>query len=201
MTELERRIIEISYKQKLAHIGSCLTAVAIIDGIFKVKLPSEKFVLSAGHAGLALYTVIEKYYKVDAESLFHKCGVHPDRLRSPEFIDCSTGSLGLGLPIALGMALADRSKKVYCLVSDGECAEGSIYESLNIKERKCVDNLIVFCNYNGWSAYGNSIPIQLKRLPGIVLVDTSEHWFIEKYKQEAHYKVLNSVEYEEAICR
>ena len=59
--ELKKRILEISYKKKLSHLGSCLTAVDIIDEIFKIKKPDEKFVLSSGHAALALYVVLEKY--------------------------------------------------------------------------------------------------------------------------------------------
>src|SRR2546427_251920 len=63
--DLKKRIIEISYKNKLSHIGSCLTAVDIIDEIYAIKKPNEKFILSSGHAGLALYCVIEKYTKGD----------------------------------------------------------------------------------------------------------------------------------------
>src|SRR4051812_33407854 len=112
--DLKKRIIEISYKHKLSHLGSCLTAVDIIDEIFQVKKPNEKFVLSSGHAGLALYVVLEKYEKkdfdgnlipLDAEEIFEHHGTHPDRCKACH-LDCSTGSLGQGLPIAVGMALA-----------------------------------------------------------------------------------------------
>src|SRR3990167_1530072 len=121
---LKRRIIEISYEKGLSHLGSCLTAVDIIKEIYDIKKPYEKFVLSSGHAGLALYVVGEKYFRdaVDtcvshsAEYLFSKHGVHPNRDRH---IDASSGSLGHGIGIAVGMALADRSKNVYCLISDG----------------------------------------------------------------------------------
>lgn len=196
MNPLERRIIEISYGYKLSHIGSCLTAVGIIDKIFKEKLPRDKFVLSCGHAGLALYVVLEQY-GYNAEDLFTRCGVHPDRMKAPEAIDCSTGSLGQGLPIALGMALADRARTVYCLISDGEASEGSIYEALNIKRKYKVDNLKVYMNYNGWGAY-DEIRGSFD-LRGVIVVDTSQHWFIKKFKQEAHYRVLTEQDYAEAI--
>ena len=150
--DLKKRILDISYKLKLSHLGSCLTAVDIIDEIFAIKQPNERFVLSSGHGALALYVVLEKYLKLDAEKIFAHHGVHPDRCEECH-IDCSTGSLGNGLPIAVGMALADRTKRVYCLISDGECAEGSIWESLALKDKYQIKNLHIFVNYNGWGAY------------------------------------------------
>lgn len=145
--ELQKRILQISYERKLSHIGSCLSAVDIIDAIYEVKKPEEKFVLSAGHSGIALYAVLEK---LGILKDIDKLNVHPDR---GEGVDCSTGSLGQGLPIAVGMALADRSKNVYCMISDGECAEGSIWEALRIGYEQNLTNLKLVINANGWSAY------------------------------------------------
>jgi transketolase N-terminal domain/subunit len=152
MSELHDRIIEISKKHHLAHLGSTLTAVNIIDEIYKTKATNEKFILSAGHMGLALFVVIEKYEGVDAESIFLHHGVHPDRCEKCHLY-CSTGSLGNGLPIALGMAMADRTKNVYCLISDGEAFEGTIWESANVMRKYSVTNLKVYLNFNGFSAY------------------------------------------------
>ncbi|MDD5220009.1 MAG: thiamine pyrophosphate-dependent enzyme [Candidatus Bipolaricaulis sp.] len=152
MSALHDRILEISKKMGLTHLGSNLTSVDIIDGIYSVKKEDEPFVLSCGHAGLALYVVIEKYFGIDAEAIFEVHGTHPERCISCR-IDCSTGSLGHGLPIAVGMALADRERNVYCLISDGECAEGSIWESINVIRKYDVDNLKLYLNWNGWSAY------------------------------------------------
>lgn len=144
------RILEISRKHNLSHLGSNLTAVSIIDHIYKIKSHDEPFIASNGHCGLALYVVLEKYEKRDAEQLYLKHGTHPNR---DEGIYCSTGSLGQGLPIALGMALADRTKNVYCLISDGESFEGTIWETANAMHRYHVTNLHIFCNWNGYSAY------------------------------------------------
>lgn len=191
LTPLERRILEISYKHKLSHIGSCLTAVGIIDEIYSKKKSNHKFILSCGHAGLALYVVLEKHFGLDAEQIFLKHGVHPNR---DEYIDCSTGSLGQGLPIALGMALADRSKNVYCLVSDGECTEGSLWEAINISGKLEVDNLKIYCNHNGFSAYDETF---IDDNWPMNVIDTFNHWFMKQYGQEAHYKVLNEKEYNE----
>ena len=125
---LRRRIIEISYKAKFSHLGSCLSAVDIIDAMYKVKKKNERFILSCGHAGIALYVVLQKYGMM-RDSDISRLRIHPD-MNSRLGIDISTGSLGQGLPVAVGMALADRKRNVYCLVSDGECAEGSIWEGV-----------------------------------------------------------------------
>ena len=155
MNELHHRILDISKRYGLAHIGSNLTAVDIIDEIYKIKEPEEPFVLSCGHAGLALYVVLEKHYGFDAEEIFNFCGTHPER--SDEYkIYCSTGSLGHGIGIALGMALADKGRKVHCLISDGECYEGEVWEAANVITRYGVTNLSLHVNWNGWSAYGKT---------------------------------------------
>ncbi len=145
------RLLEISYKRKLSHLGSCLTAIDLIDAIYKVKKRDEKFILSNGHAGLALYVVLEKHGYLKNNEI-HNLFVHPDRNKDLG-IDASTGSLGQGLPIALGIALANRKNKVYCMVSDGECNEGSIWESLRLVSELKLNNLIIVINFNGWSAY------------------------------------------------
>jgi len=151
MNELEKRILQISYKRKLSHLSSNLSSVNIIDEIYSLKQENEPFILSNGHAGLALYVVLEKYYKIDAEELHEKHGVHPNRdLENKIFY--SSGSLGCGLPAACGIALANRNRNVYCLISDGEMFEGSIYETLNIVNKYKIDNLKIYINVNGYSA-------------------------------------------------
>jgi len=87
MNDLQKRIIEISHKHKLSHLSSCLASVNVIDKIYSVKKEDEPFILSNGHAALALYVVLEKYgltmcggkKKVNAEELYLKHGTHPNR--------------------------------------------------------------------------------------------------------------------------
>jgi transketolase len=150
---LRKRILEISHKYKLSHIGSCLTSVDIIDHIYKVKKKKEPFILSNGHAGLALYVVLEKHEGKDAEALWVNHGTHPSR-SSQDGICCSTGSLGQGLTVAVGMALANSKRNVYVLTSDGEMAEGSCWEALRIAADLRLENLRISVVANGLSAYG-----------------------------------------------
>ena len=77
MNLLEKRIVEISFNEKIGHLSSTLNAVNIIDAIYASKKDDEPFILSSGHAALALYVVQEKYEGRDAVELFHKHGVHP----------------------------------------------------------------------------------------------------------------------------
>ena len=199
--DLKKRITDISYRKGLSHLGSVLTAVDIIDEIFKIKKPDEKFVLSSGHAGLALYVVLEKYGGKNAEDIFDHHGVHPDRCSSCN-IDCSAGSLGHGIGIAVGMALADRNKNVYCLISDGECAEGSVWEALRIKNELELNNLKIYLNYNGWGAYKAIDNRLMQRLVhfGFDMDNVYHTEFnmllpILREPQEAHYVLLTKEEY------
>lgn len=153
INQLKKRILEISYQEKLSHLSSCLNSVDTIYKIYQQKNDQDIFILSNGHAGLAYYVVLEDYYtKIDAVDLLHKHGIHPSRdLRND--IHVSTGSLGIGLTIAVGYALASRDTNVYCMISDGECAEGSIWEALRLAQTCNLTNLHVYCIVNGQSAY------------------------------------------------
>ena len=202
--ELKRRIIDITYRHKLSHLSSCLNAVDTVKDIYDKKLPTDKFVLSCGHAGLALYVVIESLTEglVDAEDLLRICGIHPDRTVASNYIDCSTGSLGMGLPVAVGMALADRNRTVYCVISDGEVAEGSIYEALNTIVDNNLTNIRVYCIINGQSAYKKLEVLPLERrlktlYPEINIVNVAlyDYPVIGHMGLLQHYRVLDEAEY------
>lgn len=201
MNQLEKRILEISYKHKLSHLSSNLSSVNIIDEIYSIKKENERFILSNGHAGLALYTVLEKYYGIDAEELHTKHGVHPNRDLDNK-IFYSTGSLGCGLPAACGMALADKTKNVYCLISDGEMFEGSIYETFNIVNKYNINNLKIYANVNGYSALAEfdayEIIQKLKNLHQKIEIRLTNYVY-EKFPfvkgLSGHYSLMSTEEY------
>lgn len=198
--ELKKRILEISFKHGLSHLGSCLTAVDIIEDIYQTKKLDEKFILSSGHAGLALYVVIEKHLGIDAEKIWLHHGTHPDRCKECH-LDCSTGSLGQGLPIAVGMALADRAKNVYCLISDGECAEGSIHEAFRIAKGLDLQNLKIFINVNGWGAYQSTDKYPIPYYDFInstrVYTDSEQLPFLKGL--DAHYHAMTEEEFQQGM--
>lgn len=178
--ELKKRIVELTFKKKLSHLGSSLSSVDLIDCVYAIKDKKDIFVLSNGHAGMALYVVLEKYKILKSKDI-ESLSIHPDR-NLDLGVYVSTGSLGQGLPIAVGMALADRKKKVYCLISDGECAEGSIWEALRVLVEQKLRNLTVIVNANGWGAYGRINLYALKeklQAFGFDILSVNGHNFIE----------------------
>lgn len=220
---LRRRILEISHKKKFAHLGSCLSAVDIIAAVYQIKDKNEKFILSAGHAAVALYSILEKHQKLNRDKT-ETLGVHPERDPSID-IPVSTGSLGQGLPIAVGMALADRGQKIFCLISDGECSEGSIWEALRIASENKLTNLKIIVNANGYGAYseihtpslrerfrafgykvitinGHNIAGLRKNLvmkskikPIIIFAKTTVDQLSFLKGQDAHYKIMSDDDY------
>lgn len=199
MVDLKKRILDIAYKNKLSHLGSYLSSVEIIDEIYTNKHPNDIFILSSGHAALALYVVLEKHEGRDAEELFKKHGGHPHR-DEENGLYCSTGSLGTGITIAVGRALANPKRKVHVLISDGEAAEGSIWESLRFIKESHVENIEVHVNINGYAAYDKVdveyLVTRLKAfLPTINLHFTTVNQAPFLKGLNAHYHIMSEEDY------
>lgn len=201
---LQKRLLQLLYENDEEHIGSCFSGLEIMDNIFKTKDKKDKFILSCGHLGFALYAVLEKHYpNINAQHLVDKHGGHP-HMDIENHIQCSTGSLGLGITIAVGMALANRDQKIHVLISDGECAEGSIWESLRYIKEYNIDNISIHCNVNGYAGYDalNSEYL-IKRLkaflPNINIHKTNSSVFPFLKGIGAHYYKMNKNDYNKAL--
>jgi transketolase len=202
-SQLKKRILDIAYKNKLSHLGSYFSSVDIINSIFSFLDKDDIFILSSGHAALALYACIEKYHGIDAEELFKKHGGHPHWSENDKLY-CSTGSLGLGITIALGRAIANPNRKVYVLISDGECAEGSVWEALKTIHEYDIKNIIVHVNVNGYAAYKNVDTDYLVNrlrafLPKIKIHYTSVEQFSFLKGLNAHYHIMKERDYKIAL--
>ncbi len=203
-SKLKRRIIEIAYKNHLSHLGSYFSCVDTIKKIFDTKHPDDIFILSNGHAALALYVVLENIYGHDAEELFKKHGGHP-HLDESNHLYCSTGSLGMGISIAIGRALANKSRTVHVMISDGECAEGVVWESFALINDLNISNIQIYIMNNGYSAYrvldSNTLS---RRVLGFlnsnvsIISCTSEH-FPFLHDLNAHYHILKEPDYKLAM--
>ena len=201
MSIIQTRIIDITYQERLSHLSSTLSAAPILEEIYSQRQDDEVVVLSNGHAGLALYCVLEQRYGVDPVKLLHEHGIHPGK-DLDNHLYCSTGSLGSGLPIAVGHALATPNKTVYCMISDGECAEGSIWESLAFIQQQPVDNLEIYVNINGMGAYDHiNVDYLVQRLQAFlprinIRISKPYAW---SFAQDllTHYYVLNEQDYQE----
>jgi transketolase len=169
--EIRRLVIEQSRRADAGHIGSCLSVADIVAAILAVlrgKGPDDpdrdRFILSKGHAGLALYAGLHAAGQLGAAELdgFYAdgsvLGVHPDH-RAPG-IDFSTGSLGQGLSVGAGAALAARleqsSRRVFVLMSDAECNEGSVWEAAMFAAHHRLSHLIGIVDVNRQQALGHT---------------------------------------------
>jgi len=200
LNKLEQRILEISYKHGLSHLSSCLTSLPIILEIYQKLSIYDKFVLSSAHSGLALYVVLEEYFGYNAEELFKNIGIHPLRRLSKQ-INVSGGSLGSGILIATGMAIVNNHRNIHCLISDGECAEGSVWEALRFINEHKLSNLKVYVNINGYSAYDKiDVEYLKKRLisfsPEIIIRETNVDRFPFLRGIDAHYYKLSKKDFE-----
>lgn len=191
------RILEISFKNNLSHLGSCITVYPILEQIYKEKKDEDLVILSSGHAGLAQYVLIEKYSnnKINAEDLLHSMGIHP--VRKPENgIHVSSGSLGCGILVAIGLAIANKNRIVYCILSDGECAEGAVWEALSFCKNKNITNIKIHVNINGFSAYDpvdrNYLADRLKVFfPNIIIHQTNNPEYLGGLN--AHYHIMKNI--------
>jgi transketolase len=166
---IRERVIECSKEANVGHIGSCLSVADIIAALFADVLrldgdrsEQDRFVLSKGHAALALYAALEATGAIGAEDLARFCsdgtplGTHPEHV--VEAIDFSTGSLGHGLSIGVGAALAARregsARRAFVLLSDAECNEGSVWEAAMFAAHHRLSGVVAIIDVNGQQATG-----------------------------------------------
>jgi transketolase len=135
-------------KGREGHIPSALSILDIVYVYYnRIHDDSSLFVLSKGHGCLALYVVLKELGIMTAEFMEWPAMGHPERCPE-QGIEVSTGSLGHGLPMAVGMALARPEKKVYVLMGDRELEEGTTWECGNVIDRFEIENLCVIVDGN-----------------------------------------------------
>ncbi len=169
-------IVELSHTADAMHLGSSLSCVEIfvalyhggclnIDPKSPLSETRDRVLLSKGHASMTLYTALADtgFFPKDLLKTFNKTGSHltehPNRGVLPG-IEATAGSLGHGLSIGLGMALAGRIRRVpfrvFVVMSDGECNEGSVWEAAMLAPAQKINNLVVIIDFNRWQATGRS---------------------------------------------
>ena len=173
---LRGRLVEMSHAAGTPHLGSSLSCADIVTAAYWAVLAidptrpdhpdRDRFILSKGHAATTLYAALAfrgffpdswltDEYNVDGGRLAE----HPGPGCAPG-VEAATGSLGHGLSIGLGMALAARIHKrryrVFALLSDGECNEGSVWEAAMFAPAHHLDHVCVIVDYNKWQATGRS---------------------------------------------
>lgn len=169
MKSLLRRTVSIDYENRHRHLPGSLSALPIIASIYEGMGPDDVFILSKGHSCAALYAVLEALGNHPDVSL-----VHPER--DPENgVTITSGSLGHGLPIGVGIAYAKKLKGeagiVHVLMGDGECHEGTTWEAMQLAARLNLEGILyIHIDWNGWqgseqllSSYGGVFPFPGER--------------------------------------
>jgi len=161
MKKIKENIIRIAHQANEGHIPSAFSILDLVVVLYEKGLVNEKkenrFILSKGHGSLALYSVLAKYNVFDSKELFSfgrynsNFGGHPDRTKLNS-VEASTGSLGHGFPIAVGMAIGEKIKKtnhkIYVIIGDGEANEGTIWESALLASHHKLNNLYCIVDFN-----------------------------------------------------
>lgn len=173
--EIRRIILEQCKRANLGHIGPALSVADILAVLYGdvLRIPTPKdadrdrFILSKGHAALALYAALSLKGCLSAEALSTYCrdgsmlGVHPDH--NLPGVDFATGSLGHGLSLGVGAALAARlqgsPRRIFVLVSDAECNEGSVWEAVMFAAHHRLSNLVAIVDVNGQQALGRTADV------------------------------------------
>jgi transketolase len=169
-SKVRKNILAQSKRAHVGHIGSALSIVELLVVLYqnilsipdKESVERDRFILSKGHAALALYSVFYLLDWISLDLLNTYCGnesllgVHPEHALPG--VDFSTGSLGMGLSFGAGAALAARlqgsKRKCYVLLSDAECNEGSVWEAVMFAAQHQLSNLIVIVDDNKQQACG-----------------------------------------------
>ena len=153
--DIRRKVISYHFTTEQAHLGGSLSCVEILTVLYFHTLKTgDMFILSKGHAASTLYVVLNDLGKIPDSVLF-ELEEHPT-LNKDYGIEATTGSLGHGLSIALGMAIADREKISYVLMGDGECDEGQIWEAARLASELGIKNLTGIVDCNSWQGLKNT---------------------------------------------
>ena len=167
LKKMKQQIVRSAYLASEGHIASALSVLDIMwvlyDQVMNVEpkspdnISNNRFILSKGHASLALYVVLANKGFISLDELASFCkydsklGGHPD-CNKISGVEASTGSLGHGFPIAVGIALGSKiqhiGNRIFCLIGDGECNEGTIWESALLAAHHQLSNLCCIVDFN-----------------------------------------------------
>lgn len=161
--ELKKVVLEMCIKAGTGHVSSCFSCAEIMVALYySVMGPRDKFILSKGHASPLLYAILADKGFFPKEELETFCqpgsrlGVHLNN--DVPGVEAISGSLGYGLGIGAGMAYADRSRRVFVLLGDAECQEGSVWEAAMFAGKHKLSNLTAIVDCNGYGATPSNRP-------------------------------------------
>ena len=187
--QLRRETLELGTAHGGYHFGGSFSAIEILVALYDLVMgPEDRFIFSKGHACWPWYVILrERGFKPELAG-------HPS-LDLSNGITCTTGSEGHGLPIGIGMAMArkrlGRAGRVYVLMGDGECQEGTTWESLLVAAHHRLDNLVAIVDFNGiqGSGYtGDILPVT-----GLASVATTLGWAATEIDGHAYPALMDAL--------
>lgn len=207
--EIRRDIIEMVYNAKSGHPGGSLSCTDILVAIFHEKMNLnldkngnriDKFILSKGHCAPAYYAVLASKGFIPHEDLktLRKIDSYLEGHPSNKIngIDASSGSLGQGLSIANGMAIAKKldnaEGRVYCVLGDGEIQEGQIWEACMTANKYNLNNIVAFLDFNGLQIDGSIKDV--KSVDKLKEKFESFGWNVQEIDGHNYEQILNSID-------
>ena len=161
--KIRRMVIELLYKHRACHLGPCMSCIEILVALYfgKIMKSEDKFLLSPGWKAAALYSVLAEKGIIDWDDLYENYYEPGSKYwglvhHTVPGIEHSFGSAGHGLPVAIGIALAKRNRRIFVLISDGEMDCGTTWEGALFASHHKLDNLIVLVDYNKFQAFGRT---------------------------------------------
>lgn len=228
LKQMRKKIFLMAYAAGIGHLASAYSCLEILYVLYLKEVLNispklidnserDKFILSKGHGSLALYNVLAEAGFIDEEELMSfskpgtRLGGEPNKIELPG-VEATTGSLGHGLSIGVGMALADKmnkkSAKTYVLLGDGECQEGSVWEAVMSAAKFRLDNLTVILDYNkiqkmgsvedimaitSWTERWSSFGWDVQECEGHSIENLYECFFKSKNEGKPHVIIANTI--------
>lgn len=153
--KIRRDILLASFSAGACHIGSALSCVDIlVDLFYRIMEPEDRFIFAKASGAATLYAILCDKGFFPPEKLTEYLHDYPEASKEVPGVLHSVGSVGMGLSVAAGLALADRNRKVFCVISDGQLQEGVTYECALFAQHHKLTNLHVLCDNNGLQALG-----------------------------------------------
>lgn len=206
LKNIKKNIIRMAHYSHASHVGCALSIADILyvlyANIANINISNissharDRVLLSKGHASTALYATLAEFGLLDKDFLdryYIDGGIlpgHLDRDASPA-IDISAGSLGHGLSIGIGMAIADKNHNVYVIVGDGECNEGSVWEAIMLLGTLKLTNLILIIDKNNLQGFNETAKV----IDYSKLKSTLENWGLDATEINGHdlYQIKNAL--------
>lgn len=213
VSQIKRDILQASFNAKACHIGSALSCVSILVDLFYRTLKEDDiFIFSKASGVAAFYAILADKGYFPKEKLAEYLHDYPLPSKEVPGVIFSCGSLGHGLPVATGIAYAQKDKQVYVLISDGEVQEGTFWESALFAHQHNLDNLHVLVDYNRLQALGftddilgldDALYLSRSLFPDIRVFETTKGEGVDflENKPESHYMNLTPELLEKALCQ